>query len=150
MNSTEFKIKKIITPKNAKEIQEAVSFLHKHLDQYRDKPEEIESAVRYALSDKEKKPSGYILKAIDKEKTIGYVVMNETGMKGYVPSHFLVYIAVHEDFRGQGIGKKLLERAKKESPGNISLHVEYDNPAKKLYEAVGFSSKYAEMRLIRD
>lgn len=31
--------------------------------------------------------------------------------------------------------------------GNIALHVEPDNPAKKLYENCGFTNKYLEMRL---
>jgi ribosomal protein S18 acetylase RimI-like enzyme len=30
--------------------------------------------------------------------------------------------------------------------GDIALHVEYDNPAKNLYERAGFTSKYIEMR----
>jgi len=33
--------------------------------------------------------------------------------------------------------------------GNIALHVEPENPAKYLYEKVGFSSKYLEMRLTK-
>ena len=32
------------------------------------------------------------------------------------------------------------------SEGSIALHVEPDNPARFLYEKVGFSSKYIEMR----
>ena len=31
--------------------------------------------------------------------------------------------------------------------GSIALHVEPENPARFLYEKVGFSSKYIEMRL---
>jgi ribosomal-protein-alanine N-acetyltransferase len=31
--------------------------------------------------------------------------------------------------------------------GNIALHVEPDNPAKNLYERMGFTNKYLEMRL---
>ena len=31
--------------------------------------------------------------------------------------------------------------------GDIALHVEPDNPAKILYEKLGFTNKYLEMRL---
>ena len=37
---------------------------------------------------------------------------------------------------------KTLEIAK----GDVALHVEPDNPARFLYEKIGFSSKYLEMR----
>ncbi|MDK2978441.1 MAG: hypothetical protein PWP52_1155, partial [Bacteroidales bacterium] len=30
---------------------------------------------------------------------------------------------------------------------DVKLHVEYDNPAKRLYERLGMTTKYAEMRL---
>ena len=33
------------------------------------------------------------------------------------------------------------------SKGDIALHVEKDNPAKYLYEKLGFTNKYLEMRL---
>ena len=33
--------------------------------------------------------------------------------------------------------------------GNIALHVEPDNPAKFLYEKIGFVNKYLEMRYIK-
>jgi ribosomal protein S18 acetylase RimI-like enzyme len=149
MTNKEIRIEKIVDMNKSSEKEDTVEFLHTYLDRYRDKPDEIEAAVDYALTGNKQK-KGYVLKAKDRNRTVGCVVMNETGMKGYVPPHFLVYIAVHRDYRGRGIGKRLLERVKKESTGNISLHVEYDNPAKKLYEAVGFKSKYAEMRLQRD
>ena len=39
--------------------------------------------------------------------------------------------------------RKAIEVAK----GDIALHVEPDNPAKILYEQLGFTNKYLEMRL---
>ncbi len=33
--------------------------------------------------------------------------------------------------------------------GNIALHVEPNNPARFLYEKIGFTSKYLEMRYIK-
>ena len=47
------------------------------------------------------------------------------------------------------IGKQLMEKAISIAEGNIALHVEPDNPAKKLYEKLGFTNKYLEMRLIK-
>ena len=45
-----------------------------------------------------------------------------------------------------GLGRRIVERAIEHADGDVKLHVEYDNPARRLYERIGFSSKYAEMR----
>jgi ribosomal protein S18 acetylase RimI-like enzyme len=68
-------------------------------------------------------------------------------MKGYIPENILVYIAVDKDQRGRGVGKKLMNAAIDQAEGNIALHVEPENPAKFLYEKLGFTNKYLEMRL---
>ena len=67
-------------------------------------------------------------------------------MEEYIPENILVYVAVDGAVRNKGIGRKIVEEAVKESRGNVALHVEYDNPAKRLYERLGFTTKYAEMR----
>ncbi|MGM0641018.1 MAG: GNAT family N-acetyltransferase, partial [Thermotogota bacterium] len=54
---------------------------------------------------------------------------------------------VNKEYRGKGIGGKLIDEAAKIVDGEVALHVEYENPAKRLYERKGFESKYAEMRL---
>ena len=84
--------------------------------------------------------------AHEKESIKGATVINETGMHRYIPENILVYIAVNGNTRGQGVGKKLMELALDRAEGDVALHVEQDNPAKKLYEKLGFTNKYLEMR----
>jgi GNAT superfamily N-acetyltransferase len=51
-------------------------------------------------------------------------------------------IAVQEEFRGRGLGTllldKLAERARAEGIGRLSLSVETENPARRLYERLGY------------
>lgn len=75
--------------------------------------------------------------------------MLNTGMKGYVPENLLLFVAVSPSMRNRGIGAKLVRKAIEISDGNVKLHVEYENPAKRLYERLGFTNKYAEMRYAR-
>jgi GNAT superfamily N-acetyltransferase len=70
-------------------------------------------------------------------------------MKGYIPENILVYIATHQDSRGRGVGKQMLQRAVELANGDVALHVEPENPARYLYEKAGFTNKYLEMRLTK-
>lgn len=125
---------------------EIANFLFEHLDQYGDKKEDIMKCLDYALSNFPHQ-GGFALLARDQGEIVGAVVMNQTGMEGYIPENILVYIAVNSNQRGKGIGKTLMEKAISLAKGNIALHVEPDNPAKHLYEKLGFTNKYLEMRL---
>lgn len=73
---------------------------------------------------------------------MGISVINETGMSGYIPENILVYIATNKNHRGKGIGKLIMSKIIEDTTGNIALHVENDNPAKYLYEKLGFKNKY--------
>jgi [ribosomal protein S18]-alanine N-acetyltransferase len=134
------------------ETENIVDFLFVHLDQYGDKKEDILRCVEYAdkhktyVSGKESM-GGFVLTAVENDEIIGAVVINKTGMKGYIPENILVYIAIHQKARGKGIGKELMKKAIEHSEGDIALHVEKDNPARFLYEKVGFTNPYIEMRL---
>lgn len=120
-------------------------FLNKHLEQYGDSIEDIQQAIDYVFD----KQGGLVLiQMLDKEIT-GVVVINETGMSGYIPENILVYIAVNNRFRGKGLGKEIMQNAIKACKGNIALHVEKNNPARFLYENLGFTNPYLEMRLKR-
>lgn len=117
------------------------TFLHKHLDEFGDPISDIEACLDYVFN-----KGGFITIGHEGEKIQGAVVINETGMKGYIPENILVYIAVDGALRGRGVGKQLMEAALKEAKGNVALHVEPHNPAKRLYERIGFTNKYLEMR----
>lgn len=121
-------------------------FLFEHLDQYGDAKEAILKCIGYAYGDQPGQ-DGFILIAHEGDDILGVVIINDTNMKGYIPEHILVYIAVHAKTRGQGVGKHLMEKVIEETEGDIALHVEPDNPAKFLYEKFGFTNKYLEMRL---
>jgi len=130
------------------ETEAIVDFLHQHLDQYGDRREHIQRCVEYAVSDRPYL-GGFLLVAEMGGKPVGVVVVNQTNMSGYIPENILVYIATDRTYRGQGIGKRLMEAAIATAKGDIALHVEKDNPARFLYEKFGFTNPYLEMRLKR-
>ncbi len=139
---------KILTAASAAGTQErerVADFLLQHLGVYGDKKEDILKAIDYALSGDPGK-GGFVLLAEADNTILGAVVMNRTGMNGYIPDNILVYIATHDQHRGKGIGKALMQQAIQEASGDIALHVEPDNPARKLYDHLGFTNKYIEMR----
>lgn len=123
-------------------------FLHENLKPYEDSVEDIERGLDYAFSDEPGK-GGFVLIAEEDQHPLGALVMLRTGMKGYIPESLLLFVAVSASMRGKGIGRQLCERAIARCEGDVCLHVEYDNPAKRLYERLGFTSKYAEMRYQR-
>lgn len=142
---------KTYTEKNtatATEIQQIIEFLYDHLDQYGDEKADIEKALQYAMG-KDGKPGGLVITSSNEgtDTLSGAVVLNKTGMGGYIPENILVYIATDRATRGTGMGKKLMQQAIDLSEGDIALHCEPDNPAKHLYNKLGFTSKYLEMRL---
>lgn len=121
-------------------------FLYQALEQYGDERHHIMSCLEYAISGEFGK-GGTITIAADGDSIVGAVVTNKTGMGGYIPENILVYIAVDPNQRGKGTGKALMERVIESVEGDIALHVEPENPAKRLYERLGFTNKYLEMRL---
>jgi len=139
---------KIITPTQGEDTtynnERIAQFLYTHLEQYGDKIEDISKCINYAMNPER---GGKIVLGLEEEKIVGAVILNNTGMKDYIPENILVYIAVDKSQRGKGFGKKLMQKVIAIAEGNIALHVEPDNPAKILYEKLGFTNKYLEMRL---
>ncbi|MBE0639631.1 MAG: GNAT family N-acetyltransferase [Bacteroidales bacterium] len=143
---------KVFTPADTiatKEKTDLVDFLYDHLEEYGDKKEHITNSIDYAMHHYPL-AGGFVLQVNKGEEIIGAVVMNKTGMEGFIPENVLVYIAVHRDYRGKGIGKTLMEKAIRLAKGDVALHVEQDNPANFLYKKLGFVNPYLEMRYYKN
>lgn len=130
---------------NSKEKENVIDFLFTNLEQFGDPKADIEKSINYALQEYTSF-GGFILVSYEGSEITGVAVVNQTGMKDYIPENILVYIATHTKFRGKGIGKQLMQQTIENANGSIALHVEPDNPARFLYEKFGFTSKYIEMR----
>lgn len=140
----------IYTPANPQGLDrdEVIDFLFHHLDEYGDERKDIASCMDYALSEAEGK-GGAVFVAREGGNVVGALILNNTGMSGFIPEHILVYVAVHSSQRGKGVGKRLVQLAADNTTGSIALHVEPQNPARRLYEKLGFTNKYLEYRLLR-
>lgn len=143
-----FKTLSVIDNPSDSQKNEIADFLVNHLENFGDPKEDVLKCLDYALG-QNSSAGGFVILALENEKIIGALVMNKTGMSGYIPENILVYIAVDAAQRGKGIGMQIMDRAIKMANGGIALHVEADNPARKLYERLGFTNKYLEMRLTK-
>ena len=124
--------------------QQLISFLFHSLQEYRDPETDIRACLDYIIHPDK---GGHIFIAENENKEIlGVVFLANTHMGQFVPEYLLVYIAISPHSRGQGIGSQLIEKIQQYINAPIALHVEYDNPAVKLYDKFGFKSKYKEMR----
>lgn len=129
-----------------REKNEVVDFLFDNLQQYGDPKDQIKRAIDYSLQEFASF-GGFTMILKEKDEIRAAVIINRTGMDGYIPQNILVYIATDKNHRGKGIGKELIQRTIEETDGDIALHVDADNPAKRLYEKFGFTNPYLEMRL---
>lgn len=128
------------------QLERVATFLHQHLDAYGDPFDQIERCLQEASS-RAPELGGTVTVAADGDDTlVGVVVTRRTHMGGYAPENLLVYVAAHGARRGEGIGRSVMEAALAAVDGAVALHVEPDNPARHLYERLGFTHKYLEMR----
>lgn len=122
--------------------------LQEWLRPHEDIPEAIAAAIDYALSDQPGR-GGAVLIGRENSHCMAACVVNRTGMSLYVPENALVYLAVAPSMRDRGFERKMIEAVLAEFPGDFMLHVEENNPARSLYERLGFEPCYLEMRLNR-
>lgn len=120
-------------------------FFRETMEPYHDALADVQKALDYLFSE-EPGQGGFLVLAQNDGELAGALAMLNTGMDGYVPGWILLFVTVDPSMRGKGLGGQIIDFALNEADGPVKLHVEYDNPAKRLYERIGFQSKYAEMR----
>jgi [ribosomal protein S18]-alanine N-acetyltransferase len=137
-----------VNPLNETQKEILANYLVAELGVYGDPKEQVIKCLDYAM-DSQKGPGGLVMLAGDLPNPEAAIVLNHTGMSGYIPENILVYFTVSEGNRGNGFGTKMLEIFLEKVEGGIALHVEPNNPAIRLYQKLGFTNKYLEMRLTR-
>ncbi|MCB2211586.1 GNAT family N-acetyltransferase [bacterium] len=120
-------------------------YFHETMVPYEDPIEDVKRSMDYAFEPGAGQ-GGFLALAHRDENLLGACLMLRTGMKGYIPEWLLLMVTVDPETRGQGVGRKLIDFCLNEADGDVKLHVEYQNPAKRLYERIGFTTKYADMR----
>jgi len=126
-------------------VDDLAAFMYESLKPYEDPLPEVRRGIMDALAPRSGEPGFVLIAEVDKT-VVGGLIMLRTGMQGYIPENFLLMVAVDPSTRGKGVGSQIITRAFELADGDVKLHVEYDNPAKRLYERLGMTSKYAEMR----
>jgi [ribosomal protein S18]-alanine N-acetyltransferase len=123
------------------------NFLYANFEEFLDKKEDILKALDYALGGSYVSHAGFVILAKDNAKIVACMVVNKTGMVGYLPDNILVYMAVAKDYRGKGIGTTLVKKLKTETKGSIGLYLPEKSDIKKFFAKMGFVSKFIEMRM---
>ena len=126
-------------------MEDMAQLFHHKMAPFNDTLEDVRRALDYAFVPG-KGQGGQMLLALRGEEMVGAVLFLKTGMGGYIPENILLMIVVDPSLRGQGVGRKLTDHGLGMCEGDVKLHVEHDNPAQHLYERVGFTNKYLEMR----
>ncbi len=125
-----------------------INFLMQNLEDYMDNRENVSRAIEYALS-KFPHQGGFVLIARDGQEITGVSVVNRTNFEGYFAENLMVYLAISETARRQGIASELLERTKVYTKGSIMVRLVADQSVKALLEKAGFEKDMHEFILRR-
>lgn len=129
--------------------KEAITnFLMQNLDDYLDTRDNVSRAIEYALS-KFPHQGGFVLIARVEEEIVGVSVVNRTNFEGYFAENILVYLAVHETQRRQGVATELIDRAKVYSKGSMMVRLKTNDNIKELFTKSGFDQDSLEFTLNR-
>lgn len=121
-------------------------FLSVHLRPYEDTVDDTERAVRYAL-DQAPNQGGAVFLALRDGALAGALLSLDLHMGGFVADHLWIYVVIHPDWRGRGLGGQLMRAGFEHCPGTVKAHVDFDNGhSRHLFAKHGFVEKYVEVR----
>ncbi len=127
-----------------------VEFFHHTMKPYHDSAPDVRKGLLHAMGTGQLSRGFLVLaRCRASGKLVGGLTMLDTGMGGFVPENLLLFVAVDPTLRGKGLGKQIIDLAISKANGAVKLHVEKENPARRLYNRLGFTEKYVEMRFAR-
>ncbi len=129
-------------------INKISKFLNEHLEDCKEEKGAIRKSLLYAAKETSN-IGGYAFVIEEKDKIIGAIIVNKTGMSEYQSENLITYLAVHKDYREQKIATKLIKEATNYCNGNLSLNINKNNNAIELFKKNGFESKKIQMTLYK-
>lgn len=125
-----------------------VDFLSKNLEGVEPNKDHIRKAIDYSMKE-QLSFGGFILVHKSHGEIVGAAIVNHTGMGGYMAENVLVYIAVCDKFRNQGVAKNMIGQVLRHAKGDVALHLKGDSSLEPICEKFGFKKSVVEMRLER-
>lgn len=125
-----------------------VDFLSRNLEGVEPNKEHIRKAIEYSTKE-QLSFGGFILLHKSHDEIAGAAIVNHTGMGGYIAENVLVYIAVCDKYRKQGVAKNMIDQILRHAKGDVALHLKGDSSLASICEKFGFKKSIVEMRLER-
>ena len=120
-----------------------INFLLANLEDYMDSRDNVSRAIEYALS-KFPHQGGFVIIARDEQDIVGAMVVNRTNFEGYFAENILVFLAVSETCRRQGVATELLKQIKLYAKGDVMIRLDNKSSVRELFEKAGFQKDGTE------
>ena len=126
-------------------IQSVVESVQEFMGEFCDPVKQCREAVEKSSE------TGIVLEALQDNQRVGIVVLIQMPFDEFQPRYHLAYIATKASVRGQGVGKKLLEKVVSVTDGDVSLHVGAGNQhAIDFYRRMHWKTVYLRMMPEKD
>ena len=122
-----------------------INFLKTHLKPYVYSEEVLNGAIGYALSSDVNK-RGFLVLAYAKKQLLGVVIGTQQELLDIISQNMLVYVCVHTEFRGKGIGARLVGETVHLTGGDLQIYLKRKSPVAAFFKKLGFTSDYEGMR----